>query len=286
MASFDTSPTTENLTPSIPFSSLASRWRIGDDYVERTGIEAENGSSPRGQVDDFSTYGRRGFNAESVHPAVRTFYERTDEYTLSYRVHWHRGFRLGARIATLFTGSIEQLNLPSPGAPKTANSRIVDIDDEADGRNDVRAWVRTDSETGSAVFVAAYATHERADETYMNVSLPLPGSNLTGILRIDALDSSEHDSAVRLTSKRRSPDGQSGLYLVTPFVPIRLPMHEEFHVWPARDTTPATGNMATVETTLIAQHEMWLFGRQFLTIDYAITPTTGPEVRTTEPTLD
>ncbi|WP_253228304.1 MULTISPECIES: YndJ family protein [unclassified Haladaptatus] len=280
-------PRFEDPTPSIPFSSLTSTWRVGNDYVERTGIEADGGSKPVGQVDDFSTYARHDFDTESVHTAVRNFYERTSEYTLSYRTHWHRGFRLGARIAALFTGSFEQLNLPTPEtASKTANSRIIDIDDRADGRENVRAWVRTDSETGSAVFVAAYSTHEYAGETYMNVSLPLPGLNLSGILRIDSLDSTEHEGAIRLTSKRPKPGGHSGLYLVTPFVPIRLPMHEVFRVWSASDTPATTGAMATSETTLIAQHEMWLFGRQFLTIDYAITPTASSKTRTAEPELD
>lgn len=271
-------PRIVDTTPSIPFSSLTSTWRVGDDYVERTGIEANDGSDSVGQVDDFSTYGRHDFDADAVHTAVRTFYERTSEYSLSYRVHWHRGFRLGARIAGLFTDAIEQLNLPpTNAASNTANSRIVGIADEEDGREDVRAWVRTDSETGSAVFVAAYATHERAGETYMTVSLPLPRSNLSGILRIDSPDSSEYGGGVRLTSKRREPSGISGLYLVTPFVPVRLPMHEEFHVWPTDASTTTGGGMTSEETTLIAQHEMWLFGRQFLTIDYAITPSVRDE---------
>ncbi len=90
----------------------------------------------------------------------------------------------------------------------------------------------------------------------MFVSLPRLGSNLTGILRIDPLDSIEHEGAVRLTSKRHTPNGHSGLYLVTPFVPIRLPMHEEFRVWFASDSTSTTGGMATAKTTLIATRDV------------------------------
>lgn len=104
----------------------------------------------------------------------------------------------------------------------------------------------------------------------MNVGLPLPWSNLTAILRMEN-DENEDGTSVRLTSRRRAGHGDEGLYLRTLFVPVRLPMHEEFRVWPA-DGETSTGDRDT-ETSLSARHEMWLFGRKFLTIDYTIERT-------------
>lgn len=259
-----------------PFSSLTADRRVGADYLERNHITGP--ASPPGQMDDLTAYARSNFDPDSVHPAIRSFYEQTADYELRYEVTWHPGFRMGALLASRLTARVEQLALPAPGTPpQRTESHIVDIDDSVDGRTGARAWIRTETETGDAVFVAAYATHEHDGETYMNIGLPLPLCNLSAILWMDSIDLGGDSAGVRLSSSsssssRTRPEGDEGLYLITPFVPLRLPMHEDFRVWPAdASQAPKTPSaLCTDETALIARHDMWLFGKTFLTIYYAI----------------
>lgn len=252
----------------VPLSPLCGGWFVGPDYPERAGI-AVPGSDPAGEMDDFDAYARAGFDPGAVHPEVRRFYERTGEYELRYRTRWHRGFRLGARVAARVTSRVEQLNLPGPGAMRwrRLRSRFVDVDPDADPRREARAWVRTDPETGAAVFVAVYATHERDGETFNNIAVPLPGGNLSTVLRMTG----RPDGGVELTA---SGPGDPGLYLVTPVGGFALPMRQRFRVWPAESATPGgtagDGDGRDGGPGLAATHEMWLLGRQFLTVEYVI----------------
>ena len=61
----------------------------------------------------------------------------------------------------------------------------------------VRAWIRK-NEAGESIFVALYSKHTNKNETYMNIALPLPYSNMTGILK---LYNDNHDLII--TSKLR-----------------------------------------------------------------------------------
>lgn len=166
--------------------------------------------------------------------------------------------------------------LPRPGAGvRRTTSQIVPMDDCADGRSGVRGWVRRDRETGRAVIIAAYATHERGDEAFMNIALPLPGGNLTAVLRMNSLDSGSGTNGIELQSTPRNSGGDPGLYFVTPVIPVRLPIQERFRVWPAGAPAAPTFDFAREDTVLVARHEMWILGRQFLTVDYTICPASG-----------
>lgn len=282
--------------PGIPFSRLRSRGRVGADFFERRSAVEDSSEPPAGQVDSFDVYDRAGFDATAVSPSVRRFYEETGSYDLSYAATWHGRFALPARLVAPIARRLEQLNLPGPTAGvQTADSRLVWLSEPADSRSDCRGWIRTD-ETGRGVFVSAYATHERNGVTYMNVGLPLPWANLTAILRPEADAFPDEDrgeraspgptesdggnetapSGLRLTSRRDGSNGaefgDEGLYLVTPWLPIRLPVNEEFRVRPvgASASQSERPSFADGETDLVATHEMWVFGRRFLTITYAI----------------
>ncbi|UTF54519.1 hypothetical protein [Natronosalvus rutilus] len=249
-----------------PFSPLFGGRYVGPDWAARNGLETE---PVAGELEDFDVYERPGtdlesgpvdaFDPDDVHPAVRRFYERTSDYDLVYETRWHRGFRLGAWLASFATARLEQLNLPgrSDGRTRRLESRLARVPTSADPR-DARVWTRIDPDSGEAVFVATYATHERAVVTYANVAVPLPASNLSTVLRPEQC--SLESGAKGVTFTTRGP-GDGGLFLVTPFGAIRLPMEQQFRVWPV-----AGGG----QDRLHASHEMWLFGRQFLTIEYVI----------------
>ena len=260
----------------IPLSPLTAGRHVGPAFVERRNVGAgERG----GEMDDMGEFARDDFDPVAVDPTVRAFYEETAEFGMRYRVRWHRGFRLGAALAARLTTRLGQLNLPGPIARqrwRRLDSRIIGLDPDVDPRDGARAWVRTDSDTGEAVFVAMYGHHrdgeagggvvsnDVAGERYVNIAVPLPASNLSTVLRIEHLDDAPTPGGVRLTTRARS---DPGLYLVTPVGTFALRMNQTFRVWPDPDDP----------TRLEAAHEMWVLGRQFLTVEYEIVRDGGRE---------
>lgn len=258
----------------VPFSPLSADGHVGSDYAERRGIAGE---SVPGEVDDMAVFDRPGFDADALHPDIRRFYEETADYEMVCAVRWHRGFRLGAALAAPVTSRIEQLNLPGPGADFELESRIVSLPADADPREGSRLWIRTRPDRrgrntdDAAVFVAAYARHERGGETYTNIAVPLPGGNLSTVLRPDALPTDAGTGVVFTTEA----SGDPGLYLVTPLGPFRLPMGQRFRVYPADASEAPTPPETPWPPDIVATHEMWLCGVGFLTITYAIRRSEG-----------
>lgn len=252
----------------VPLSPLIGGRRVGPDYPEREGIT--DGTEPAGEMDDMAAYARADFDPDSLHPEVRAFYERTSEYRMRYRARWHRGFRLGAAAASRVTTRLEQLNLPGPGGvPKELDSRFAGLDPDADPRDGARMWVRTDPESGEGVFVAAYASHDGASGKLVNIAVPLPGSNLSTVLKPEELDCGHPEgAAIELTT-----EGEGGLYLAVPPLAFALPMAQRFRVYSAdAPEAPDVPEFAWGEsgTALVATHEMWVLGIPFLTVEYAI----------------
>lgn len=267
----------------IPFSRVYGGTHIGADFPERREIAADE--VPPGEMDDMAAYDREAtatrdeFDADAVNTRVRDFYERTGAYAMTYRTWWHRGFRLGASLAAPLTSRIEQLNLPGPGdvSHHRLRSRFAQLRSDVDPREEARAWVRTDAETGDTVFVALYASHvaesdvkdaessEDSGERLVNIAAPLPWTNLSTVLRIRHFPDDTDSTGVELTTWAGE---DPGLYLVTPLGALKLPMEQRFRVWPpeATDAPEAIDPRAS----LVATHEMWLLGRQFLTIEYAM----------------
>lgn len=261
----------------VPLSPVFGERRIGATFPERQRVATEE--RPAGEMDDMTAYarprtaGRNGFDPDRVDADVRAFYEQTDKWAMAYRVRWHPGFRLGARAAAPLTSRIEQLNLPRPGERRVRRlqSRFAGLESTADPREAVRAWVRTDPRTGEAVFVALYGSHQRGDERFVNIAAPLPGANLSTVLRLEHLPLADRQTTgVALATDEASPLDATdpGLYLNTPAGAFALPMHQRFRVWPA----DASGGPEPVDprARLVATHEMRVAGQQFLTVTYAM----------------
>ncbi|MGB9964647.1 hypothetical protein [Halobacterium sp. CBA1126] len=255
----------------VPFSPVTGGSRIGAGFVDRRGLGADDGELA-GEMNDMAEFARPGFDPGRVAPEVRDFYEHTAEYEMLLRARWHRPFRTGAALAAPVTTRVRQLNLPAPGDEdwRRLSSRFVALECEADPRDGARAWIRTD-ETGAAAFVALYASHERDGERYVNIAAPLPGGNLSTVLRIGHLGAGDA-TGVELTT---GAPGDPGLYWVVPPVGFALPADQRFRVWPAGGSVEPpsvvedpTGGAATA----LATHEMWLAGAKFLTVEYAVVP--------------
>jgi hypothetical protein len=252
----------------VPLSPVTADWHVGPNFVEREGLAT--GEEPAGEVADVAHFAGETFDPARLHPDVRRFYERTADYEMRYCAKWRRPFRTGAALASRLTTRIEQLNLPGPGDESwhrlesrfldTAEPGSVSIDDDLaePAREDVRAWVRTDPESGEAVFVALYATHHRDGDGYVNISVPIPGGGVDTVLRPENLALGDDErTGIRLTT---AAAGDPGLYLRTPAGAFAVPGGQRFEVWPAADG----------DELLRATHEMWLLGRTFLTVEYAI----------------
>jgi hypothetical protein len=264
-------PETRASPPGIPFDTRTARGWVGPDYPERNGLA---GDLLPGQVDAMQRYAGERFVPDRLDERVARFYERTVEYRLTYRARWHAPFDRLAPLAMAVTGRLEQLNLPTDGGVHEMVGRCPRLDGE-DPRQTPRFWVRTDPETDEGVFVATYGVHERDGVAYMTIGMPLPGANLSAVLVPGNVGAGLELSSVPRPAGEavEGPDRQddAGLYLVVPHLgPLRLPVYERFRVWSAdADDAPEPPDGGDHELT--ATHDMWVFGRRFLSIRYGIS---------------
>lgn len=260
-------------TADVPLSPLTACGRVSPAYLDRHDVTTTE--SVRGLLEDFEALAHPGFDPDTVHPSVRRFYERTSELTVCYSVIWHSGFRLGAALASLLTSAIEQLNLPGPcdSSRRQLQTHLVGIESETDPRRDARAWIRTDAETDEVVFVALYGTHRQNDVTYVNIAAPLPWANLSTVLSVDTIPTDGDYDGLELTTT--TAIGDEGLYLVTPIGTVPLPLDQTFRVYPADVRGRPSAGVGN-DDAITATHDMWVWGRKFLTIEYTARQTTNP----------
>lgn len=250
----------------MPVSQITSNGRVGADYLDRYDLVTDGDTT--GMVDGFTAFDSPTFESRQIETIVRAFYERTADYDLRIEPTWERGFRLGARLYARLSRRIEQMNFPIDDRdPETLSSRIVSIRDCADGRENVRAWVRTYDETGAAIYVALYATHRLDDQPYMNIAFPLPYSNLTSVLTVEPLGIADSDGVVLSTKG----GGDAGIYVRTPVGPLRIPMNETIRVWVSGMGDAFSEGFNDDGSDLFARHEVTVFGRRFLRLDYRMT---------------
>jgi hypothetical protein len=265
-------PKTRAAPTGIPFSRLSAGRYAGPDYFTRVSALSLLKAQPLGLVDQFSVFRRADFDTDRVDPTVKSFYEHTFRYRLVVRPHWQPGFRIGGRVAHLLGGLVGQLRLPVAAEDLETNveSCLLPIDDASDGRTGVCGWIRTYGGTNQAMYVAAYAAHSRLANTYMNIAFPLPGGNLSSILHLAVSTSGERAGGVVLsTLSNAQAGGDQGVYYANQVIPVRLPINEVITVWPAKSQIGGAANDNKLPV-LLAKHEMWIFGVNFLNLDYEI----------------
>ncbi|MCU5573038.1 YndJ family protein, partial [Bacillus cereus] len=234
-----------------PMSKLRGNVAIGEAYLYSSNLV--DSKEYNGLVDKVNDFHSEAFDVTKVPLSIIHFYENTVEYELQSNIKWARWFRPFALCYEKMSKRVEQIHLGMGGNWETMHGSIISVIDEKDGRENVRAWLRK-NEAGKSIFVALYSKHTNKNETYMNIALPLPYSNMTGILK---LYNDSHDLII--TSKlRENGQGDEGIYLHTRFLTIRLPLAETFIIKERTDHI------------LEANHRMWIFGVKFLEIDYKI----------------
>ncbi|MEH6941971.1 YndJ family protein [Bacillus sp. JJ722] len=233
-----------------PMSRVLGERRIGSDYLLRRDLIEQ--TNVIGLVDNMQEFSSKSFDASKISTTIINFYERTHSYTMRANIQWKPWFRPLASIYNKISRKVGQIHLGLGSRWEGVNGNIVDVKSTIDGRERVRAWIR-ENEQSETIFMALYSTHEYKDETYMNIALPLPYSNMTGILRL------RNDGRnLILTSSRDAGNGDSGIYLHTSWMTIRLPLEETFYI------------KESDRVSLVAHHQMWIFGLKFLEIGYEI----------------
>ncbi|MCG7335912.1 YndJ family protein [Sporosarcina sp. ACRSM] len=236
-------PTPTYEMPHFPISTIRGKWVVGEQVLNQI-VNNEH----RGLVDDMQVYGH-----SSLPPRIIDFYENTKDYRLVARVKWQNWFKPFAFLYTLASQKTQQINLPFHDDKVEMTGNILALQDDVDGRDHVRAWVRKIEE--DTVFVALYSQHQTAQRTYMNIALPLPLATMTGILELNQIG-----DQLQLTSRTTGvANSDAGIYLTFRENQLfKLPIEENFLVHENPDGT------------LRAEHQMWIFAWSFLTIDYWI----------------
>jgi hypothetical protein len=239
-----------------PMSHLKGSSTVGECFLHSQGLVDSKEYS--GLVDKMSDFHSDTFDKTKIPVSINRFYEHTKEYHLQANINWARWFRPFAFCYAKMSKRVAQIHLGMGGKWETMHGSIIGIIDEKDGRENVRAWLRK-NEAGESIFVALYSKHTHKNETYMNIGLPLPYSNMTGVLKL-----CNKSNDLIITSKlRRNSKGDEGIYLHTRFFTIRLPLAETFIIKESKDKI------------LEANHRMWIFGVKFLEIDYEIKKIEG-----------
>lgn len=243
------------------FSRIYGKRRIGKDFLAAR--QAESNAQFRGLVDDMGSLRSKDFSPEKLAPFIPSFYEQTIDYDVKAKVTWSTWFRPLAMVYEWFSRRTGQIHLSTNRDWYRMYSTIKGVDSKKDGREKVRAWIRT-NEKNETVFTALYSVYRSNGEGYMNISLPLPFSSMTGILK-----PYHQKKKLVLTSRRRkSRAGDEGIYLQTRAGTFPLPLSETFLI------------EAALDNRLTAVHHMWLFGIKFLTVHYSITHITRSNERT------
>ncbi|MDN0190524.1 YndJ family protein [Bacillus stercoris] len=243
------------------FSHIFGKRKIGKDFLAN--IQAESNVQYSGLVDDMGSLRSKDFSPEKLAPLILSFYEQTIEYNIKAKVTWNTWFRPLAIVYEWFSRRTGQIHLSTNPDWYRMFSEIKGVHSKKDGREKVRAWIRT-NEKKETIFTALYSMYRSNGEGYMNISLPLPFSSMTGILK-----PYHHQEKLILTSRRRkSRAGDEGIYLQTRAGTYPLPLSETFLIEAAHDNK------------LTAVHHMWLFGIKFLTVHYSMTHINRPIERT------
>lgn len=252
----------DRATAGIPFSRIQGSGKIGADIFAKLDVlDRQPQKTPTGLIDDMREYESPTLNLACFDRDLIDFYEQTDDFELYVTPHWSRTFVYPAKLYKLVSQWLEQMNFPleAETSEQRVKSAILPIREGHDGRQKVRAWVRTYDQTKKAIYAALYSSHVSGGTRYMNIAFPLPHSQMTSILN---LRNGSDDTLVLTSWPSDRTAGDQGVYLVLNQKAIRLPINETITVW--KDPDAAKGKIE-------AKHDMWLFGMKFLTLDYHIS---------------
>lgn len=239
---------------------------VGDAWLQAA-ADAEGGSV-RSDVDgagllaDMSALDGPGFDAGTLHPQVRAFYEHTADWQMEVWTQWNPAFQPGGDlISRLFGRRVQQLALPTRpmDVAHGMDSRVTLITG-ADGRQRSAAWLRTLRASGDYVYSGCYSTRTLpgATRASVHVAFPLERGNVQVFLRPSVLPG----GSLRLSSPG-GPFGSDGAYIVVReggTYAARVPIHEEFRVY------------VDPHDTLRTDHRLSLWSATVVRLHYKLSP--------------
>jgi hypothetical protein len=163
-------------------------------------------------VQDFNDLAGEGFDPQSVHPAVRDFYERTSCYKLEA---WTEPSMLMKPflwlLVRLVSRHMDQLNFPiNPlDTSRGMTSEVVPLVNQETGQRKFTGWRRKLVAVNRIIYTGLYQseTPPASNRPYVKVSFPLPLGSATVFLRPEA----QPDGSLKLISDG-SQMGESGFY--------------------------------------------------------------------------
>lgn len=209
---------------------------VAADWVEaeaaRTGGTVLPGEPDAGLLPTMDLLNGPGFDAATLHPLVRDFYEHTSLWRMQAHADWAPVFwPAGAFISRFFGRRVQQLALPTRRSDVAAGiDSAVTVILDADGRQRAAAWLRTLRSTGDFLFSGCYSTRSLPGQARpsIHVAFPLESGNVQVFLTPRVLD-----GALVLESLP-GPWGSPGAYVAVSdgdgVHAARVPLHETFHV--------------------------------------------------------
>lgn len=258
------------------FSRLSGGLRVGADFFARRGAIVPSESPPRGVVQRIEDLSNPAIDVARVHPAIVAFFEDTSGLDLHIRSEWRFPFSIGWRCFRWFMRWVGQFVLPIDEA--RIATRTFALDTERDGRADARCVVRLYADTGEVMQAVAYATWERDGTRYMSAAFPMPGGQVAGFLRLDAIGEEAGRVAVALTSASRGGDDAGVWFVLGSRLALPSPFGERLELWaPGMDGAPnerAPGLEPRIaeKVTIVGRHEQRFFGVRFVTHHYWFWP--------------
>ena len=211
---------------------------VGDDWLtdaaDAVGASVRRGDEEAGLLPDFSALDGPMFDAKTVHPEIRDFYEHTAQWRMEVWTQWNPFMRpAGDLVARYFGRRVRQLTIPTRPLDVALgmDSEVAAIVGP-EGRQHGAGWIRTLRSTGAYVYSGYYRTTTLpgTEQPSVHVSFPLESGNVQVFLRPRALS----DGGLELNSLP-GPFGSDGAYIAVEkngrTHAARVPLHEKFHLY-------------------------------------------------------
>ncbi len=132
-----------------PMSRLRGSVRIGGTFLQNGNLV--DSKEYNGLVDKINDFHSESFDVTKVPLSMIRFYENTAAYELQSNIKWARWFRPFAFCYTKMSKRVGQIHLGMGDKWETMYGSIIGVNDEKDGRENVRAWLR-ENEAGESIF--------------------------------------------------------------------------------------------------------------------------------------
>lgn len=240
---------------------------IGSDffvrYANRKGLKIIDQGKSRGILDNFADLSGPNCRPYDVNDEIVDFYEKTSDYDFDVWSEWSGVFKpFGKLLAVIFSRRLEQLNIPLSSLETRLGitSDVLKLT-ARNGQSLYSAWIRKTVSTGRTLYVGSYQTClvPGFPGPCIKVAFPLPNGYALVIMKPES--QADGSFVVRSTGTKF---GDPGFYFFVEGGPGRG--------W-ARYVASLKESIAVYRDqslVLRADHELHLWGREFLRLHYRI----------------